>query len=86
MGLDAAELVLSLEEAFDLSIPDEDAEDLVTVGAVQDYIFSQTRERPIPPTGDEIFERLKMVISDSLSVKPDQINRNSRFVEDFGMD
>lgn len=86
MGLDAVELVMAFEEAFDLSIPEKDAEHLITVGDVQDYIFRQTRERPNPPSEDEIFERLKIIISNILSVEPGQIQQNSRFVQDLGMD
>ncbi len=37
-SLDLVELIMSLEEEFDLSIPDEDVEDIVTVGDAVDYI------------------------------------------------
>ncbi len=37
-SLDTVELIMALEEEFDLEIPDEDAETLVTVKAVVDYI------------------------------------------------
>lgn len=37
-SLDTVELVMSFEEAFDISIPDEDAEKMVTVGDVVSYI------------------------------------------------
>ena len=37
-SLDIAELVMALEEEFDLEIPDSDAEKVVTVGDVVDYI------------------------------------------------
>ena len=37
-SLDTVELVLQFEEEFEIDIPDEDAENLTTVGAVVEYI------------------------------------------------
>ena len=37
-SLDTVELVMELEDEFDMSIPDEEAEKLQTVGAAIDYI------------------------------------------------
>jgi len=40
-SLDIVELVMELEEEFDMSIPDEDAEKIRTVGDAVDYIKQQ---------------------------------------------
>ena len=37
-SLDQVELIMAMEEEFDLSIPDEDAEKIATVQNVVDYI------------------------------------------------
>ena len=37
-SLDIVELIMALEEEFDLEIPDADAEKIVSVGDVVDYI------------------------------------------------
>ena len=37
-SLDIVELIMALEEEFDMEIPDEDAEKIVTVSDVVDYI------------------------------------------------
>lgn len=37
-SLDTVELVMALEEAFDMEIPDEEAEKIQTVGQAIDYI------------------------------------------------
>ena len=37
-SLDIVELIMALEEEFDIEIPDADAEKIVTVGDVVDYI------------------------------------------------
>ena len=43
-SLDTVELVMALEEEFDVEIPDEDAEKMQTVGDVVDYIEEYTRK------------------------------------------
>lgn len=37
-SLDIVELIMAIEEEFDIEIPDSDAEKVVTVGDVVDYI------------------------------------------------
>jgi acyl carrier protein len=37
-SLDVVEMIMALEEEFDLEIPDEDTEKIKTVGSVVDYI------------------------------------------------
>lgn len=39
-SLDVVEFIMELEEAFDVEIPDEDAEKLLTVGDVVTYLES----------------------------------------------
>lgn len=41
-SLDIVELVMTMEEEFDLDIPDEDAEKMKTVGDVIQYISSKS--------------------------------------------
>lgn len=39
-SLDTVELVMALEDEFDMDIPDEEAEKLTTVGKAMDYILA----------------------------------------------
>ncbi len=41
-SLDTVELVMELEKEFDVSIPDEDAEKIVTVSAAISYLEEKT--------------------------------------------
>ena len=41
-SLDTVELIMALEEEFDIEIPDEDAEKIATVQNAVDYIKDQT--------------------------------------------
>ncbi len=46
-SLDTVELVMEFEDEFDMSIPDEEAEKIQTVGAAVDYIvnIAQTKKK-----------------------------------------
>ncbi len=44
-SLDTVELVMEFEDEFDMSIPDEEAEKIQTVGAAIDYIVNVARSR-----------------------------------------
>ena len=46
-SLDTVELVMEFEDEFDMSIPDEEAEKIQTVGAAIDYIINiaQTKKK-----------------------------------------
>ena len=38
LGADSVELIMEFEKAFDIQIPDEDAEKITTVGAAIEYV------------------------------------------------
>ena len=44
-SLDTVELVMEFEDEFDMSIPDEEAEKIQTVGAAIEYISNAARSR-----------------------------------------
>ena len=44
-SLDTVELVMEFEDEFDMSIPDEEAEKIQTVGAAVDYIINIARSK-----------------------------------------
>jgi hypothetical protein len=46
VGLDSVEFVLATEEAFQIAIPDSDAEKLLTPGDVVDYVLARVGSAP----------------------------------------
>ena len=40
-SLDAVEVIMALEEEFDIEIPDEEAENFKTIGDIVEYIEAQ---------------------------------------------
>jgi acyl carrier protein len=43
-SLDTVELIMEFEKEFDITIPDEEAEDIQTVGDAVDYLEDKTAE------------------------------------------
>ena len=44
-SLDTVELVMALEDEFDMDIPDEEAEKLTTVGKAMDYVLGHLSKK-----------------------------------------
>lgn len=44
MGLDSVELVMEIEESFDIIIPDEDASKILTVGDMHSYVIDKLKQ------------------------------------------
>ena len=44
-SLDTVELIMAFEEEFDIEIPDEEAEKLLTVGKAMEYLNSKLSEK-----------------------------------------
>ena len=79
MGLDAVELVMQVEDTFQLEIPDRDAEQLVTVGQLYDYV-----RRRVPRDGAcvtrHVFYRLRAALR--VRCRPDEILESLVAAED----
>ena len=72
MGLELVELVMAIEDAFGLTIPDDEASRLETVGQVTDYVVACLRDRAGPPAGPcpsaRTFYRLRRELTTRLGV------------------
>ena len=43
-SLDAVEIIMQTEDVFDLKIPDEDADSILTIGSLVDYVEKRLKE------------------------------------------
>ncbi len=85
MGLDLVELVMRVEEEFEVTISDESAAAMTTPRHVIDYLMQQ-------PSISEQWSRdyvaisVWLMIEDELGIERNQFNEDSRFIEDMGAD
>ncbi len=87
MGLDTVELVMAVEDYFEVTIPDEVAQTLVTVGDLQAFVVSElTRIGRFDGDSSRVYEQLKEIIVRQLGVRPDEVVPTARFVQDLRAD
>ena len=89
MGLDTVELVIGIEEEFGISISDEEAGAMITVGDIYFFVLkelSSHNSEQNRPDENSVWERVKAVVVYQLGVKPSQVMKSSRVVEDLGAD
>ena len=87
MGLDTVELVMAIEEGFDLEIPAETAATLLTVGDMHAFLVSELTRLGRPDHDDgSVYEKLRDIICRQTGVEPDEEVPKARFVEDLRLD
>jgi len=91
MGLEDVELMMDVEDAFGIALPDEPMQRMVTVGDLYDLVLPLVRE-----TGPEalrgradleahLWLRVReLAAAHAYKVRPEEITRDTRFVEDLG--
>ena len=87
MGLDAVEIVMKVEEHFDIEIPDEDASTLETVGLLHEFVYKELQRRGRTGIGyNQVFEELRGIICAQLGVHPREVVSEAHFVRDLRVD
>ncbi len=90
MGLDSVELVISFEQHFGIVISDADAEKMLTPGVVYEYVLKalEKKRNSITPEIAKgiIWKQIVEIVVNQLGVKPEEVNYDSRFVQDLKMD
>lgn len=86
MGLDTVELVMALEEEFGINIPNADAEKLVVIGDMHDYIVRTLRQRGDTLDEGQVWERLCAIVVEQLGVRPEEVTRTAHIVYDLRAD
>jgi hypothetical protein len=84
MGLDTVEVIMRIEEAFDITIPDEDAEKIQTIGDAERYLINriQVEGDSAPCLSSATFYRLRRALMEVCGVDRDCIRTSTR-VEDL---
>lgn len=86
MGLDSVELVLAVEEEFELDIPDAAAEMMMTVGDMHAFLIAELKRLGRESNPAEIFEQLRAIIVRQLRIKPEKVVLSARFGKDLHLD
>jgi acyl carrier protein len=87
VGLDTLELILSTEELFGISITDEAAETVLTVGDFHSLVVAQLRASNRPQLNEDIvMDQLRTLICHHLAVSPAEVTPGARFREDLRAD
>jgi len=89
MGLDSVELLLGVEEAFDIELSDDEASAIVTVGDLHNCLVRKWEAKPKDVrrnSREPTWQALCDVIVDQLAVGPDQVTPNARIVKDLRID
>jgi len=83
MGLDTVELVMAIEEEFDIRIEDTDAPKLAVLGDMHAYIVQALKERGAAPDEEQVWQRLSAIVVKQLGVRPGQVTRSAHIVNDL---
>lgn len=86
MGLDTVELVLETEKHFGISISDEVASHINTVGEFVSLISILRSEMGSPVSESEIFTILQQLIHDMFRVSVARITHEARFIQDLRLE
>jgi acyl carrier protein len=85
MGLDTVEIVMAVEEAFEVEIPDAAAAQIFTVGELHAFLVAELAHRgrlDVDPAS--AYEMLRDIICRQLGVEPAAVVPDARFVKDLG--
>jgi len=86
MGLDSVELLLSVEDTFQIKIPDRDAEKFLTVGELHEWVVSELiRLERSNVNRDIVFDILRSLICFQLGIKPEKVVPGANFIEDLSL-
>jgi len=96
MGLESVELIMRVEEDFDIEIRDEEATELATVGQIYDCVLRKLglnapeHDTYLHPekawTEQKVWETLRAAVSDELSVDLALVTREAHIIFDLGAD
>lgn len=86
MGMDSVNLLFAVEDAFDITISDEVAGTIITVGDFHAAILAELERKGKPRDSEAVFERLRMIIHEEQGIPLSRILPQARIVEDLRID
>jgi acyl carrier protein len=85
MGLDSVELIMEIEKAFEISIQDEEAQKIITVGDIYNCTWSYINKRK-EANKKEMETIINQIIHDKIGVELKEISPEKKIIDDFGID
>jgi acyl carrier protein len=86
MGLDGVELVMEIEDEFEIQTSDSDAAAMLTIGDVVRYVASQKDQRATDAADvQKIRHRVCVIVSEQMGVPIASLSDATRFVEDLNV-
>lgn len=86
MGLDTVELVMQVEKTFAITIPDHEAEKMVTVGALHDFVTQAVKADGRELDADHVWDQITEILTEDYGVPRAKITRDAGFIRDLGLD
>ena len=88
MGLDIVEMVIEVETSFGITISDQDASQLRTVGDLYQYVAASVvpADESAKSCEGALWERYLDVLEREIRVARSELRPEARFVQDLGMD
>ncbi len=86
MGLDTVELVMAIEEEFDLEIPNETCALLETPRQVIDWIVEVREGSALAVPREQVAAKVKQITIHQSGIRENRYWERGKFIADFGMD
>lgn len=86
MGLDSVEILMAVEQEFDVSITDAEASGLVTVGDLHAVVLVQRGVPAGSPEAETIWRRIQDIVVEESGVARHLVVPKARIAKDLGID
>jgi acyl carrier protein len=88
MGLDTVELLMEIERAFGIAIPDQQAEQIITVGDYYEVVWEHLQRDPEKNrlSRQEVETTINQIIVAFGGVEPHEVVPGASITNDLGLD